>query len=308
MNLSSEGATFLRLHEGFVDHWYIDPVNVPTIGIGFTWRSVSFRDWWAKNKPGVPFAKGAKMTREEADAALIYICAREYGKAVNDFLAPHKVRQHVFDGMTSPVYNLGTGSLKWKWAAAVRNMDLREAAARLRNTGTTGKGPKGRVKLAGLVRRRKEEADLLQNGNYGSSAALVDADPMADGMLVRGERGKAVAELQGRLSKAGFYKGAVDGIFGYGTEAAVLEYQRHKGLNADGYAGPKTLAALNYGETQYTHSEPAPKVETAIPVSEPAAKSNSAGWIVLAASAASGLLIAAWDWIVAVTGIVSPWW
>jgi lysozyme len=307
MNLSPEGATFLRLHEGFVDHVYADPVGIFTIGIGFTWGSAAFRDWWAKNKPGVPFAKGAKMTREEADAALIYICAREYGKAVNDFLAPHKVRQHVFDGMTSPVYNLGTGSLKWKWAAAVRNMDLREAAARLRNTGTTGKGPKGRVKLAGLVRRRKEEADLLQNGNYGSAAALVDTDPMADGMLVRGERGKAVAELQDRLSKARFYKGAVDGIFGYGTEAAVLEYQRHKGLNADGYAGPKTLAALNYGETQYTHSEPTDGL-TADPHGLPPAADNSAGWIVLAATAVSGIVIAAWDWIVAVTGIVSPWW
>jgi len=303
MNLSSEGATFLRLHEGFVDHWYLDPVNVPTIGIGFTWRSVSFRDWWAKNKPGQAFAKGAKMTREEADAALIYICAREYGKAVNDFLAPHKVRQHVFDGMTSPAYNLGTGSLKWKWAAAVRNMDLREAAARLRNTGTTAKGRK----LPGLVRRRKEEADLLQNGNYGSAAALTDLDPMADGMLVRGERGAAVADLQNKLAAAKFYTGTVDGIFGYGTEAAVLEFQRHKGLNADGYAGPKTLAALNYGETQYTHSEPTDGL-TADPHGLPPAAGNSAGWIVLAATAVSGILIAAWDWIVAVTGIVSPWW
>jgi GH24 family phage-related lysozyme (muramidase) len=295
MNLSPEGATFLRLHEGFVDHWYLDPVAVPTIGIGFTWGSAAFRDWWAKNKPGVPFAKGAKMTREEADAALIYICAKEYGKAVNDFLAPHKVRQHVFDGMTSPVYNLGTGSLKWKWAAAVRNMDLREAADRLRNTGTTAKGKK----LAGLVRRRKEEADLLQNGNYGSAAALTDLDPLADGVLVRGERGAAVADLQNKLAAMKFYVGTVDGIFGYGTEAAVLEFQRSKGLTADGFAGPKTLEALSVKPAPVTPPKPAEPVST---------KPNSAGWIVLAATAVSGIVLAAWDWIVAVTGIVSPWW
>ena len=240
MDLSSEGATFLRLHEGFVDRWYLDPVNVPTIGIGFTWRSVAFREWWAKNKPGVPFAKGATMTRQEADAALIFLCAREYGKAVNDFLSPLKVRQHVFDGMTSPVYNLGPGSLKWKWAQAVKSGDLVEAAARLVNTGTTAKGKK----LPGLVRRRKEEAALLQFGDYGSAAALVDPDPMADGMLVRGERGAAVLALQKQLLAGGFYTGAQDGIFGYGTEAAVLDFQRAKGLKADGYAGPVTLAAL----------------------------------------------------------------
>jgi GH24 family phage-related lysozyme (muramidase) len=240
MDLSSEGATFLRLHEGFVDRWYLDPVNVPTIGIGFTWRSVAFREWWAKNKPGVPFAKGATMTRQEADAALIFLCAREYGKAVNDFLSPLKVRQHVFDGMTSPVYNLGPGSLKWKWAQAVKSGDLVEAAARLVNPGTTAKGKK----LPGLVRRRKEEAALLQFGDYGSAAALVDPDPMADGMLVRGERGAAVLALQKQLLAGGFYTGAQDGIFGYGTEAAVLDFQRAKGLKADGYAGPVTLAAL----------------------------------------------------------------
>ncbi len=45
-----------------------------------------------------------------------------------------------------------------------------------------------------------------------------------------------------------------------------------------------------------------------VPKMEPEAKPNSAGWIVLGATAVSGALIAAWDWIVAVTGYVSPWW
>lgn len=40
----------------------------------------------------------------------------------------------------------------------------------------------------------------------------------------------------------------------------------------------------------------------------PPAGGNSAGWIVLAATVVSGIIIAGWDWIVAVTGIVSPWW
>ncbi|HEV7291037.1 MAG TPA: hypothetical protein VGN79_01860 [Devosia sp.] len=131
MNLSSAGAAFVRHHEGFVASWYLDPVNVPTIGVGFTWRSDSFREWWGKNKPGQPFAKGATMTREEADECLTYMVAREYGAAVNRFFGK-PMFQHVFDGTVSPVYNLGPGSLEWKWAAALKSGDLQRAATLLR--------------------------------------------------------------------------------------------------------------------------------------------------------------------------------
>lgn len=113
MNLSERGAAFVRRHEGFVDHYYLDPAAVPTIGVGFTWRSESFREWWGRNRPGQKFGPGATMTREEADKALVFMFAAEYGKAVNSFLGK-TVKQHIFDGMCSPVFNLGPGSLKWK--------------------------------------------------------------------------------------------------------------------------------------------------------------------------------------------------
>ena len=63
--LSVAGASFIRLHEGFVPRWYLDPVKVPTIGIGFTWRSTAFREWWGRYRPGVKFAEGATMTAAE---------------------------------------------------------------------------------------------------------------------------------------------------------------------------------------------------------------------------------------------------
>ena len=249
MELSAKGAAFVRHHEGFVDHWYLDPVNVPTIGIGFTWRSTAFQQWWKANKPGKAFARGSTMTLDEADAALRYICAQEYGKAVNIFLGK-TVAQHVFDGTTSPVFNLGPGSLKWKWAAAVKAGDLATAAERLRDTGTTAGGKK----LAGRVTRRKEEAELIQHGDYEIGARKVYNDPLTDGVLVRGERGAPVIDLQKHLSFLGYYKGSIDGIFGYGTEEAVLAFQRKTGLTADGYAGPKTLARLDM-------SKPTPTIE-----------------------------------------------
>lgn len=62
--------------------------------------------------------------------------------------------------------------------------------------------------------------------------------------LSAGSRGDAVRALQVALNARGFPCGPVDGIYGAGTEAAVLAYQRSAGLLADGIAGPRTQAAL----------------------------------------------------------------
>jgi peptidoglycan L-alanyl-D-glutamate endopeptidase CwlK len=56
--------------------------------------------------------------------------------------------------------------------------------------------------------------------------------------------GAEVTALQQALQAAGFSPGAIDGSFGLGTEAAVLAFQRSKGLAADGIVGPHTATAL----------------------------------------------------------------
>ncbi len=60
----------------------------------------------------------------------------------------------------------------------------------------------------------------------------------------RGSSGARVTEIQTRLKNWGYYDGAVDGVYGSRTEAAVRWFQRKNGLTADGQAGPQTLAAL----------------------------------------------------------------
>jgi len=62
--------------------------------------------------------------------------------------------------------------------------------------------------------------------------------------LRKGSSGAAVRTLQARLNTLGFNVGAVDGIFGAKTDAAVRAFQRSRGLVADGIVGPKTWAAL----------------------------------------------------------------
>jgi N-acetylmuramoyl-L-alanine amidase len=62
--------------------------------------------------------------------------------------------------------------------------------------------------------------------------------------LKRGSSGDDVIKLQKKLKNWGYYSGAVDGIFGAGTESAVKYFQRKNGLTADGVVGAATAKAL----------------------------------------------------------------
>ena len=63
-------------------------------------------------------------------------------------------------------------------------------------------------------------------------------------VLKKGSQGDEVVTLQKKLKQWGYYSGAVDGIFGSGTQKAVEYFQRKNGLTADGVVGTKTAAAL----------------------------------------------------------------
>jgi len=66
-------------------------------------------------------------------------------------------------------------------------------------------------------------------------------------MLRNGSSGSEVEDLQRKLAGQGINPGPVDGIFGPKTEDAVKRFQERAGLDADGIAGPKTMAALEGG-------------------------------------------------------------
>ncbi|MRG86424.1 spore cortex-lytic enzyme [Salinibacillus xinjiangensis] len=63
-------------------------------------------------------------------------------------------------------------------------------------------------------------------------------------ILQKGSSGDDVIELQARLQYLGFYKGKIDGLFGWGTYWAVRNFQKEFSLDIDGLVGEETKAKL----------------------------------------------------------------
>jgi N-acetylmuramoyl-L-alanine amidase CwlA len=98
-----------------------------------------------------------------------------------------------------------------------------------------------------LTKHGKTWEQLMHDINEAPSVppTFVLADPATDAAPVfAGAAGPQVVEIQNLLKAKGLYAGAVDGIFGPETRAALLTFQRSCNLVADGIAGPETLARL----------------------------------------------------------------
>jgi len=76
-----------------------------------------------------------------------------------------------------------------------------------------------------------------------------------------GSTGSEVKSIQQKLKSLGYYKGAIDGIYGTQTKNAVTAFQRNCGITVDGIAGKQTLLYLGLGgsstpnTTKYTNEE-----------------------------------------------------
>lgn len=100
--------------------------------------------------------------------------------------------------------------------------------------------------------------------------------PMADGMLTQGERGPEVQALQAKLARAGYtaLNGqplGTDGVFGPNTHHAIRQFQTAQGLDDDGKAGRRTLAALEQAVQKpegFSTATPAPVSTASVALSE----------------------------------------
>lgn len=69
-------------------------------------------------------------------------------------------------------------------------------------------------------------------GYYGYNET---ADPYSDA---------TVSAVQSQLAEQGYYRGAIDGVYGPQTRAALTRYQSNHGLQVTGALTPATLQAL----------------------------------------------------------------
>lgn len=232
---SPRGRAFVRGHEGNPLTCYLDPVGIPTIGTGFTMRSPAVRA--ALKQLGITkLVPGkTKITAEQSDAIFASVLADEFEPAVVA-KSPKNRAQHQMDAAVSATYNLGVGAMQWTWADLWRAGDIKGAAHYLGSHYNTAKGKK----LPGLVRRRKEEADLFLNGRYTTGGGVKESTPKPPR-----KPDAVVKEAQEILTRKGFNPGAIDGWMGENTREAIIAYQKaHPHLVADGILGPATLSQL----------------------------------------------------------------
>jgi 3D (Asp-Asp-Asp) domain-containing protein len=107
------------------------------------------------------------------------------------------------------------------------------------------------------MKQIKRLVPVLMLSLFFSGFFLVQSDnAMAANNLYLGSRGSEVVTLQQTLNAQGFWCGEADGILGRLTNAAVIEFQRAKGLNADGIVGPNTRSALGLNTNNNAATEP----------------------------------------------------
>ena len=83
----------------------------------------------------------------------------------------------------------------------------------------------------------------LDPGTLVATPAAIPAVPPPADRLLPG----SVRAIQARLRSLGFYNGAVDGVWGEGTQAAIERFQQGRGLQPNGQLNPATVGAMGFG-------------------------------------------------------------
>ncbi len=219
--IGQAGLALIKQFEGCRLTAYKCAAGVQTIGYGHT--------------AGVH--SGMTITQAQADAYLMEDVAK-FEKYVNNAAyvpITETLTQNQFDALVSFAYNCGAGNLKTlcecRTAAQI-------AKAMLKYNKAGGK------ELAGLTKRRKEEAALFSTPGgktaTAAAAATVTTNKTEDykmDTIKKGSKGKAVKVWQIIVGVT------PDGDFGSGTKAATKTWQSNHGLTADGIVGAKSWKA-----------------------------------------------------------------
>jgi lysozyme len=263
--ISEKLPPFTGAREGFVSKAYKDAGGVLTIGHGFTSGSKIFSDYWMQSR-GHKLRAGDTITMEESLMLLSKTLSQEYAPPVLKRFGAN-LPAHQFDGASDYSYNCGPGGLNDSWTALLAKGDIAGAVAKLKTSRITAGGKT----LSGLINRRAAEGKLIQNADYGTIGEPSLSTSAAD-----------VKAYQTDLKTLGYYTGAIDGIAGMQTQAAVKKFQTDQGLVVDGKVGPATRAALTRAKAAragvVTAVVAGPTGAAASPVVEPTTVDQISAW------------------------------
>jgi lysozyme len=141
MKTNTAGLDLIKRNEGCELTAYVCPAGVLTIGYGDT---------------GPHVVRGMTITREQAEELLANRLEREFEAGVLRLIGDAPTTENQFSALVSLAYNIGLGGLRRSTVLKMHRNGEYDAAAEAFSMWNQGGG---RV-LAGLVRRRKEEADL----------------------------------------------------------------------------------------------------------------------------------------------------
>lgn len=141
---------------------------------------------------------------------------------------------------TKPTLQLGSQGAAVKELQTLINTRLN--ASRLKVDGIFG------TQTLAAVKEMQERFFLTVDGIVGAKtwAALTTGKNAELPVLKIGSQGDLVRRIQSRLTVNGYTLGAIDGIFGAKTEAAVKRFQADRHLKADGTIDQLIWIELSY--------------------------------------------------------------
>lgn len=139
------GIELIKKYEGFRSKPYMCPAGVPTIGYGATYY---------------PNKERVRMTDPEVSEAqavdMLKSMLKNYEAGVNRYVQ-RTLSQNQFDALVSFAYNLGVGALQK--STLLKKVNINPCDSAIKGEFNKWVRANGRV-LSGLVKRRKEEAEL----------------------------------------------------------------------------------------------------------------------------------------------------
>lgn len=150
-------------------------------------------------------------------------------------------------------------------AVAAQSAKVAALQVALRSKGLYGgavdgiSGPKTRAALLAFQRGHGIRATGKVGHATRCKLGVLGTPLLGQRQLRRGRVGWDVSSLEFRLRRFGLAPKRVDGRFDAATAAALRRFQRARGLDPDGIAGPRTFRALTRTPTKVATTRPRPK-------------------------------------------------